>query len=301
MTNINWKDSVDNNYAYLRVEHRPFFTPDEVGNPSLEPIGVGYTTNAQPQSVDKSLVATWRDQLTNFGRFYRYGYLKAVRYKIEWCGTYTEAQGHSAIDFGWNESNPANVQGQASGQNVSLQFHKPYVNIMFSRVHEEFDYHRNQNGQQQLEPFQNLGWGQPTRLIYPDIMNSHMFVTGGQNGSMAWRQLANNIAIKKIRFTPSRNTRWVRWTPKSRADKIYTKYDLQKMLQQTATPALAAYDMDMRCGALWMAQERPLTGPFLQGHTVDTSLTMNDLFRITVYSDWMFYGRMANYSTPLVA
>lgn len=299
-TRLNWQDSQDLTYAFLRTEHRPFLDPQLTGDTNIEVMGAGNTSNSQPVANTKALAFTWRDQLTNIARLYRWGYLKSVRYKIEWLGTITEAEGHVNLDVAWNESNPANVQGQYVGNFANMSWDKPFVNILFGRVHEEFDYHRNTNGTAQLEPFLNLGLGQPTRLVYPDVMNTNPFVAGGQKGFMEWRYLQNTRSLKKLRFTPAKNIQWVRWLPRTRADKMFVKYDLQKMLQQTSTPTLAAYDMDMRVGGLWFGQERPLVGGQMPGNIVNTAIGTADLFRITVFADWQMYGRMHNFSTPIV-
>ncbi|AMH87762.1 putative capsid protein [Pacific flying fox faeces associated circular DNA virus-12] len=296
---LSWRQSDDACYDFLRTEHRPFINPELIGDSNLEVMGVANTTASQPAIPTKSLVMGWRDQMSQFGRNYRWGYLKSVRYRIEWCGTVTEATSYMNGFMGWNASDPGNVQGNQQGTIVTPRWDRPFVNLLFSKVHEEFDYHRNQTGTAQLEPFQNLGLGQPTRLNYPDTMSSFQYTTGGQVGSMMWSQLLNNRAIKKLRFTPRDNVKWVKWVPMTRADKMYVKYDLQKMLQQTATPSPQYYDMDMRVGGCWMAQERPMAGAQVLGQTVDVSISSNDLFRITVYSDWKFFGRMQCFNTPL--
>ena len=110
--------------------------------------------------------------------------------------------------------------------------------------------------------------------------------------------MVNNPSLRQLKFTRSRPKRHLVFRPTSRADKVFRKFDMQKMyyMANTGLDRSFNFDRDMRIGALTLYIDSP-DGQFIEGVVPNVQINSEEMFRITTRYYFKLYGRRTFYNT----
>lgn len=227
-----WASSNDYKYRYISFSHQPArFDNPVVGDPYWPRI----TSNNINVSVFKEL-----EQLSGL---YRTATLIRVTYDV-----YPPTN--------WRFDNQSQTDTQVVGD---AQAPTGYISNTFSsRVHPmsvrffQCMLHEYPNGtisdgqdRQTVTPVNMLGLNALPDLFHPDRLNT---LDGSTRGQEVFEKLFEDRRIKILQGM--RRRKFV-WRPRTRFDKMYTTFDLDRI--QGAADTSGSTDDDQRCGACWFA------------------------------------------------
>lgn len=230
MTNPSlWLTSNDGKYKYCSFSHQPARNDINVLGTPFWPTTLG---------SDNAPVSVW-SELSQLATLYRTAQLVRITYELYPPVNWRFASGETSTTiFG---------EGTSSTTTYTSNIHPMSCRIFHCMLHEMPNGTISDNSNQQtITPGNLLGWNARPDLFHPDRETT---LDGSTRGREKFEKLFED---RRIKIFQGQRRRKVVWLPVTRFDKMYTRFDLDR-ISNSIDGGLGTTDDDQRCGASWWA------------------------------------------------